>query len=232
MSDECFFGKVIDLKKLVNFDASYDIIYNIDCGITHIRRFINPFVKKITFLEQYMKYAAYSGHFTPLRFTILKFNLNSNFYLSCLTVYYYILNKYFRIEGDHSSDQFTFYRGAFNPQVKINDNEFSSNFKIEKSWNPKGGHIYSYNENWLNNLFNKKIKDDFIYERLYKIYNQFINKGKLTNKNINEEGLKYKNKLNKLINNFNNNYNHKSEIKFTKRITNKIKYIIKNIICN
>lgn len=228
MSDECFFGKAIDINKLVNFDVSYDLIYNIDCGITHIRRFIHPFVNREPILKQYLKYAAYSGHFTPLRFPILKFNLDSKFYCSCLAIYYYIIKSYFRIEGDYSSDQFIFQRECLEPAVKINNNEFISNFKSEKSRNPKGGQIYSYNEKWLNNLFAKEIKNDFIYERLYTIYLQYINNRKIINNNIHEEGLEYKRSFELLLNDLNDNL--KTEKKYPEIILRKLKNTIKRIM--
>ena len=55
MSDECFWGKAVDLKKLVNFDASYDVLYDINCGIAHIRRFMHPFVERTPMLREYLK---------------------------------------------------------------------------------------------------------------------------------------------------------------------------------
>ena len=167
MSDECFFGKTIDIKKLVNFDASYDVLYNIDCGITHIRRFIHPFVQKNTFLKQYLRYAAYSGHFTPFRFEILEYNLKSDFYLRCLAIYYQILHTYFRVESDYTPEQFIFRHECINPTVALDEKEFRSNFAPKKSWNVKDGHIYAYNEAWLDNLFNRSMYSDDSLSRLY-----------------------------------------------------------------
>lgn len=168
MADECFFGRTIDIKKLVNLDASYDVLYNIDCGITHIRRFIHPFVQKMPFLKQYLKYAAYSGHSTPFRFEILQHNLESSFYLRCLAIYYRILHTHFRVESDYTPEQFSFRHECINPTVSLNEKEFRSNFAPEKSWNPKGGHIYAYNEAWLDNLFNRNMHSDDSLSKLYK----------------------------------------------------------------
>ena len=168
MSDECFYGKAVDIRKLVNFDTSYDLIYNIDCGITHIRRFIHPFIEVIPLFRQYLKYAAYSGHFTPWRFEILEYNLKSDFYLNILASYYKILHTYFRVESNYIPNQFSFYHNCLNPEILLNEHEFKENFKIKKSWYPKGGHIYTYDEVWLDNLLNKKMVLD---DSLIKLYN-------------------------------------------------------------
>lgn len=170
MSDECFFGKTVDIKKLVNFDASYDVLYNIDCGITHIRRFIHPFVQKMPLLKHYLKYAVYSGHFTASRFDILNYNIKSSFYLRCLATYYQILHTYFRVESDYVLEQFIFSHSYLRPTIFIDEKVFRNNFSQEKTWNPEGGHIYAYNEAWLNNLINRNMYMDDSLEELYKYF--------------------------------------------------------------
>lgn len=217
MSDECFFGKTIDIKKLVNFDASYDILYDIDCGITHIRRFIHPFVQTIPFLKQYLKFAAYSGHFTPFRFKILEYNLKSNFYLYCLAIYYQIVHTYFRVESDYVTEQFIFRHRCLNPVVSLDEKMFRNNFTKEKSWNPKGGHIYTHNEVWLDNLFDHNMHLDDSLSKLYKYlevpvecypnledeiieYRLFIQRYKNKNKNVIKKEQQKMSLLNKIKN--------------------------------
>ncbi|MFC1892236.1 hypothetical protein ACFLZT_07580, partial [Thermodesulfobacteriota bacterium] len=44
IADECFFGLREDVVKLYNYDARFDVIYSIDSALSHIRRFIHPFL--------------------------------------------------------------------------------------------------------------------------------------------------------------------------------------------
>lgn len=62
MGEECFFGHKDDLKLLVNYENYIEEKYKVGGGISHIRRYIHPFIKdyKIfeTFLEKYSKDSA------------------------------------------------------------------------------------------------------------------------------------------------------------------------------
>ena len=55
MGEECFFGDRDDLKNLVNYESSYDIDYKIGGGISHIRRYINPFLRDYPIFFEYLK---------------------------------------------------------------------------------------------------------------------------------------------------------------------------------
>ena len=58
MGEECFFGQRGDLKNLINYDESYDTNYKIGGGISHIRRYVHPFLKTYPIFETYLKYYA------------------------------------------------------------------------------------------------------------------------------------------------------------------------------
>src|SRR3989338_10094302 len=55
MGEEAFFGHKHDIKLLVNYDASYDKKYKIGNAVSHIRRFIHPFLNQYPILYEYLK---------------------------------------------------------------------------------------------------------------------------------------------------------------------------------
>jgi len=156
MADECFFGLCKDLKKLVNYDASYHVLYDIDCGISHVRRFIHPFLRDHSIFYEYLQFGVQTGHSSMKRFAILDFDLHSDIFLEYLATYYLILDRYFRVETGYVPHQIRF-REHSDPTVTIDSDQFDQNFTREKSWNSRGGHIYAYDERWLRNLLSEDI---------------------------------------------------------------------------
>ncbi len=66
MGEECFFGQRDDLKNLINYEESYDKDYQIGGGISHIRRYVHPFLKVYPIFETYLKYYARDEFFKSL----------------------------------------------------------------------------------------------------------------------------------------------------------------------
>ncbi len=176
LSDECFFGKVSDMKKLINIDMSYETNYKIGCGINHIRRFIHPFLYKFPILYDYLNNHTNVGLFNTNRFSIIEEKFMEDEYLEILSVYYKILKIYFRIAGDYKQVTSAGYGKNLNVgyewykinKPRIDNNVFKDNFKIDKTWELPHGHIYAYNEVWLDNLLNNKLEEDNILNRMQK----------------------------------------------------------------
>lgn len=66
MGEECFFGQRDDLKNLINYEESYDTNYRIGGGISHIRRYIHPFLNRYPIFETYLKSYAKDEFFKSL----------------------------------------------------------------------------------------------------------------------------------------------------------------------
>lgn len=66
MGEECFFGQRDDLKNLINYEESYDTNYKIGGGISHIRRYVHPFLKTYPIFEVYLRNYAKDEFFKSL----------------------------------------------------------------------------------------------------------------------------------------------------------------------
>lgn len=151
MADECFAGRAADLLKLVNYDSRYDILRKMDAGITHIRRFIHPFLEQNGEFELFLRYFGRSGHFSAHRFTILGRNLELDPFIRMLVRYYRVIQSHFRVESDDSESKITF-RAWSVPGPAPDPRQVGRNFTSAASWSPSGGHIYAYNTNWIDAL--------------------------------------------------------------------------------
>ena len=93
VADECFGGKVKDLKLFINYRK-----YPLFDGITHVRRSIEPF-RSYEPLKDYLA----SEYIFDLdcydRINKVKQFLNNDDYLEYISCYYFILNKYFYIHS-------------------------------------------------------------------------------------------------------------------------------------
>jgi len=99
--DELFFGHMDDIGKMYNFNEIYKQ-EKIGQGVTHIRRFIDPFINDYPILKEYIE------NKNDLSIYILIINdlnklktLSSELYpyfVKLLKTYYNILNEYFDIE--------------------------------------------------------------------------------------------------------------------------------------
>ena len=166
LADECFFATFNDMNKLVNYDMIYGSYFETDSGLSHIRRFIHPFLAKYPIFNIFLKYLATTAHGTLNRFEVLdKFMLNEN-YWQFIYLYYFILKNYFYIGME--KDNYIEFREWSSSTVKL-PSDIKESFKKEYSWKKEFGHIYSNNNEWLNNIdfqysFNFDIEEDSLIE--------------------------------------------------------------------
>lgn len=198
MAEECFFAHHHDAKLLVNYDSSYDTKYNIGGGITHIRRFIHPFVNDYEILQDYLKRHSknsfvkslaikFSKKFFEIRsfklsrriserdkFKNLRKKLENDEFIACLAAYYSILHSHFYIDNRSFENQVTF-REASEAKIKLDSYDIEKNFSEEKTYMPHTGQIYGYDEELLDNIFNNKIKETPFSQKLLKAIGEFNN---------------------------------------------------------
>jgi len=99
LSEECFYGHIDDIKKLYNYDKTFDDIWYYQAkngygGATHQRRYIYPFLnifdfnkwiyENKTLLKRYQKHYLYK-------------EFEHDDFLELISKYYFILDKYFWI---------------------------------------------------------------------------------------------------------------------------------------
>jgi len=198
ISDECFFGYHQDMEKLINYDLMYDKKYNLGKGISHIRRFIHPFLEKYPILfkslEEYKeeeiiqrgwnhgtlgkllklyRFKIFKKIGLKIRFQVLKKKLKKQAYLDCLAAYYSILYGHFYVDSASFPNQITFM--DYSKPSKLDSYNLEANFSIEKIKKDMSGQIYCYDNELISNLFNKKIKKTEISIRLMKTIDRFNN---------------------------------------------------------
>jgi len=191
IDDSCLFGHSADLKLLINYDESYDSKFGIGKGITHIRKFIGPFLKDYPYLkttlggykdELYlMKLRKFlrPDRFKILRklaqkkrFFLLKRRLSNEDYLKNLATYYLILHSHFYIKSSETKDQFIFrthYTTAH--KLKLDEEIFENNFTAKKTRYPSLADIYLHDSSFINAIFKDKFKKTPTYLRFKKVLN-------------------------------------------------------------
>lgn len=196
-ADESFFGRRDDLKKLINYDTSFDTDYHVGPALTHIRRFIYPFLKDYDILKNSLgKHNPYgpnklfmekmSRNFINLkkfkillklnelkRFYALRKRMRDESYVDCLAAYYSILHTHFYVDGDSFPNQVSFQEQS-SPSVELDLDNLENNFTSNKARLGYGGQIYVYNNKLLNNLFDGKIKETEFSKRLMGSINRFL----------------------------------------------------------
>jgi hypothetical protein len=199
MSDECFFGHHDDLEKLYNYETKYDTEYKIGPGITHIRRFIHPFIQKYPILSYSLAKSSKESYFREKinnfsekvfnlkkikllrkmyefnRFRILRKRLKNDNYIDCLAAYYAILYSHFYIDSVSFPNQVIF-RECATPSVEMDSENIDNNFSKDKSRLPYGGQIYVYDTKLLDNINNKKLEETAFSRRLMLAIDKFNNK--------------------------------------------------------
>lgn len=146
VSDECFLGRAGDLRKLCNFDESYSLLWDIGCGITHIRRFIHPFRAQTNLFEPFLERFTYAGHFEPDRWDRVASLLDDDEFLTTLAAYYTVLATHFRIASpDGAIDFRAWSSGAPQPPMGA----MADSFTTQHALDAHGGHLFAHSESWL-----------------------------------------------------------------------------------
>ncbi|MDD5192072.1 MAG: hypothetical protein PHH54_05660 [Candidatus Nanoarchaeia archaeon] len=196
MADECFFGYADDLKLLFNYNEVYDKKYQISGGPTHIRRFINPFLKDYPIFYDYLEKYSREGVIRPFirnisrdffglfklnimkkfneqrKFAIFRKKLETKGFMDCLAAYYFILYSHFYIDSCSFEDQIIFGH-ASKPVIELDNENIERNFNPKKSTPKFSGQVYGYDIKLLDNIINKRIKKDFFSGRLLSAIDKF-----------------------------------------------------------
>ena len=147
LADECFAGLAGDLRKLINYDESYSLLYDIGCGITHIRRFLPAFRANFPVLQRFLDTYTDAGHFSPDRWARVTELLQDDRYLDVLAAYYQILAGAFRIGAPDGAIEFRSWSSGTpqpDPTTRMNDA-----FVARASGLEPGGHLFAHGEDWL-----------------------------------------------------------------------------------
>lgn len=146
VADECFLGASGDLRKVCNFDESYSLLWDIGCGVTHIRRFIHPFRQQSDLFEPFLESMTEAGHFRDDRREILSGLLADDRYLDALAAYYAVITSWFRVASPDGVITFRAWSSGA-PQPAIGD--MARAFELERDVMDGGGHLFAHGEDWI-----------------------------------------------------------------------------------
>lgn len=195
MGEESLFGNKHDMKHMVNYETLYDNI-KVGDAVSHIRRFINPFIREYPILYKYLtKYSKdswlktftiwFSHNIYEVRGSKLSRKVSSqnkfqrihkkmkdDNFLDVLAAYYSIIHSHFYIDGNSFENQIT--GGPWSTAYSgINQKNFKANFSEEKSHPKNPGQVYVYDNELLGNICNKKLEKDELSERLMQAIDRF-----------------------------------------------------------
>lgn len=172
IGDECFFANYYDSLKLVNYETFYDDL-DIGAGISHVRKFGNPYYEVFPELLNFLKKYSDMMFFNKNRFDLIKNYLKNENFLDYLFFYYIILQKDFRI-GLNLKNQYIYFREWSNGKNQPKEVNFLNSFNEKFTFNNQAGQIFSHNETWLNSLYEEK----FCEQRLEKnkLYDTYLKK--------------------------------------------------------
>ena len=192
MGDECFFGNANDIKMLVNYinySNYYKLRAGIAHIQRYIHPFINEYsIIKTFFLTdsnvglpkdqslsyKFMKKLSRHNNFLRnfvnsltihSRFRTLRKRLKDSIYLETLAVYYTILYSHFYIDNNGVLNELNdkgIWKRNFAPEKKVGGPELMDNFKKDRISVKSKGHVYSFNEEFLKNIFEKREKQNNI----------------------------------------------------------------------
>lgn len=152
LSDEAFCGRKCDINLLVNY-IEYD--HNkIGSGLTHIRRFINPFIQKFPLLNYYLDFAAgYANIGCNQRFEKLNNQINLPYFSVIHYLYIKILNSNFHVAYP-KNDVTTVY---FDSNVRVDVRKFKSNFSKKFVNCPTGGQIFVFDNELIRSILENRV---------------------------------------------------------------------------
>ncbi len=198
MGEECFFGHHHDIKLLVNYDKSYDEKYKVGDAISHIRKFIHPFLNNYPILYDYLKTYSKDSFLKTLaikfshkifevrgfkiarkisaknKFNNLEKKLKDDKFINILATYYSILHSHFHIDGSSFKNLVINVpsRPESAPGAKLDPIEFKKNLSA-LTHPTRLGQVYIHDMELLSNICNNKLNKDAISERLMKAIKRF-----------------------------------------------------------
>lgn len=207
MNDICFFGRKMDIKKLVNYDVRYgngetdDHIFYIPTGRSEVARFIHPYVRQFSFLEQLLENYRHCQNSTrrlsrKRSEALIESRLESPIYSQFLSFYYKVCmcDFYFNSEPvlfknmNNTSDKYLatnnklfmsnftscsdqYAMGSRCGHSEWLESHFVNGFSEDVPMTIKNGIDTSFNEWSKKHLTDKKVKKD--EERDEKFYDNF-----------------------------------------------------------
>ncbi|MDB2389801.1 hypothetical protein N9X12_01060 [Alphaproteobacteria bacterium] len=152
LGDECFCGKKRDVNLLINYNNYDETI--VGSGITHIRRYIDPFIEKFPILKMYI----YKSHKLSFisdgnRFELLNQIIKTDIFIIFQYLFMQILRSNFYVE--HPDRDIT--TNYYYKDIKINNKKYLSNFSKDFQNCERGGQIFVFNLEMIDNLFLYKI---------------------------------------------------------------------------
>ncbi len=142
LADECFFCSYSDAVKLYNYNTIYDNYYNIDAGISHIRRFYDPFIGTYPEFENFFLNFGITGHGRSGRFQIFDVLYNNSNYLRGMKLYYEVLEANFNIGLDYNG--YIDFREWNKLENSTYIESLYASVKRDNSFDPAKGHVYGY----------------------------------------------------------------------------------------
>jgi len=154
MAGDCWGGHILDMMKFINYRT--DLYPRHFQGISHVRIYIEPFLKEYPILVDYLKnkknicYGLVSGNNWGIRKqTVLNF-INDQFYIDILKLYYFILNKYFYVDNGLNMIKFREWSQTNEKHVIKTDITFKENMvNVEPLY---GTFILGHNNEFINKV--------------------------------------------------------------------------------
>ncbi|ETX12709.1 hypothetical protein MUS1_03065 [Marinomonas ushuaiensis DSM 15871] len=152
LADECFFCSYLDALKLYNYNTIYDNYYEIDAGISHIRRFYNPFIECYPEFEKFFQFFGVTGHGRRKRFEIFGELYRNSSYRKGMILYYEILKENFNI-GLDKYGYIDFREWNKLEKSTLIESLYTSVSK-KNSFDATKGHVYGYSDKDVITLLN------------------------------------------------------------------------------
>jgi hypothetical protein len=144
LADECFFCSYLDALKLYNYNTIYDNYYEIDAGISHIRRFYNPFIECYPEFERFFQFFGITGHGRSKRFEIFEVLYKNSRYRKGIGLYYEILKENFNIGLDKYG--YLDFREWNKLEKSTSIESLYGSVSRKNSFDPTKGHVYGYSD--------------------------------------------------------------------------------------
>ena len=165
LGDEAFCGLTKDLRYLAGLE-NLRKDYNIGTGETHIRRFINPFLKKFPLLYSYLDHASsFAALNDNNRIEKIKSKIRTDFNNIFYYLYIKILFHNFFVDYPKIDVSSVYY----DSKNRIRDDLFFSNFNRSNINCDRGGHIFCFEQSVIDKLNNCKVKNSELPELLSRL---------------------------------------------------------------
>ena len=204
IADECFFGYHKDISLLVNFNNYFEeyglragivhiqryihpfifkypeiknfFLGNSDVGFPKDLSYSYKMMKKI-FQKNNLTLRMFDSVVVNNRFRILRRRFKEQGYIEILALYYAILHTHFYVNNqgiDNDINNQTLFNRNSAPKVLTDDPEIMKNFSKDRIWVKTKGQIYSGDEEFLKNIFEKRMQqNNKTADRLLEAINKF-----------------------------------------------------------